>query len=271
MKSEPMESLLGKKTVDVLGTPLLLTTYAELAHDLLAEAATAPGPVAVDFMNTHVVTLRRHDRSFEALCRGFDINLPDGMPLVWVMNTKGAGLRDRVYGPAFTRDFLRNCPAGPTHYVLGGSPECGERFRSRMLSLNPSLRFVGCYHGDCSAGGILEHDDEVTAEILAKRPDFIWVGLGTPKQYAWIARIKPLLSHGVLLAIGFALDANAGTKPDAPDWMQRWGLTWLYRMACEPRRLLRRYLKWNTLFLMYLAKELLFGQTPSRASGAQKP
>jgi N-acetylglucosaminyldiphosphoundecaprenol N-acetyl-beta-D-mannosaminyltransferase len=121
-----------------------------------------------------------------------------------------------------------------------------------MLERNPSLQFLGGYHGNCSTNGVLEEDSRVCEEILAFAPDFIWVGLGTPKQYAWIDRIKPRLGRGILLAVGFAFDVNAGTKADAPLWMQRNGLTWLYRMASEPRRLVSRYAKWNTLFLWYL-------------------
>ena len=91
-------------------------------------------------------------------------------------------------------------------------------------------------------------------KIITSRPDFIWIGLGTPKQQELLQRLKPLLPSGILLAVGFAFDVNAGTKTDAPAWMQRTGLTWAYRLATEPRRLAARYLKWNTLFLYYLLK-----------------
>ena len=239
----------------VLGTSLMETTYAELSTFLLEAGSSGGGVLAVDFANTHVVTMRRHDPKFMNLTACIDLIAPDGMPLVWAMNAKGANLEDRVYGPTFTRRFLASCPADKTHYLVGGSEECGRRFREQMLALNPSLNFVGGYHGRCSGDGELDDQRKVTADILEKRPDFIWVGLGTPKQYAWIHRIKPQLDRGVLLAVGFAFDVNAGMKADAPIWMQRAGLTWLHRMATEPRRLLGRYLKWNTLFLWYWMKD----------------
>lgn len=239
-------------TVSVLGTPLLVTSYANLGREVLSLVDRAC-PVVVDFANTQIVTMKRHDPHFAKLADCIDLTAPDGMPLVWAMNAKGAGLKDRVYGPTFTREFLKGCPPGKTHYLVGGSEECGRLFRERMLALNPSLCFVGGNHGFCNAEGVLEDDAAVFEEIRRKRPDFIWVGLGTPKQYAWIRRAKPLLDHGVMLAVGFAFDVNAGTKPDAPMWMQRLGLTWVYRMASEPRRLIGRYLKWNTLFLWYSA------------------
>jgi len=244
---------------NVIGTLVTASTYGELSKLLLGLVHESKVPIAVDFANTHIVTMRRHDPDFARLSECIDITVPDGMPLVWLMNGKGAGLEDRVYGPTFTREFLKNSPAGLKHYLVGGSEECGRRFRERMMALNPALEFIGGYHGKCSPEGHLEEDAAVLEEIRAMRPDFIWVGLGTPKQYGWINRIKPKLDHGVMLAVGFAFDVNAGMKSDAPAWMQRSGLTWLYRMASEPERLLGRYVKWNTLFLGYGMGDFLFG------------
>jgi N-acetylglucosaminyldiphosphoundecaprenol N-acetyl-beta-D-mannosaminyltransferase len=238
---------------------LAATSYADLSQKVIEFVEEGDAPLAVDFANTHVITLRKHDPTFAALTKCIDLTVPDGMPLVWAMNAKGAGLEDRVYGPTFTRRFLENCPGKLTHYLVGGSEECGEKFRERMLALNPLLNFVGSYHGRCSADGILEDDKEILREIQEKRPDFIWIGLGTPKQYAWMHRIKSQLSHGVLLAVGFAFDVNAGTKPDSPLWLQRLGLGWLHRMTSEPKRLIGRYLKWNSLFLWYLMREWMKG------------
>ncbi len=251
------------KSLPVLGTTLSLTTYAGLGDFLLAELARG-GVRAVDFANTHVITLRRHDAGFRKLGGAMDWVVPDGMPLVWVLNRRGARLTDRVYGPTFTREFLSKAPATTTHYLVGGSLECGEAFRARMLAANPGLQFVGGYHGLCDMEGVLEEDAAVLAELKEKQPDFIWVGLGAPKQYAWIARVKPLLTRGIFLAVGFAFDVNAGTKSDAPLWMQKRGLTWLYRLGKEPRRLAGRYFKWNSLFLWYLALEALSGKKVGR-------
>ena len=104
-------------------------------------------------------------------------------------------------------------------------------------------------------------------EINHLSPDFIWVGLGTPKQQDWIHRNKQHIKRGVVLAVGFAFDVNAGTKPDAPAWMQRLGLTWVYRMASEPRRLVSRYIRYNTLFLWYLLWDGVRGKAVSKGRG----
>ncbi len=240
----------------VLSTDLTCTDYETLGAHLLARCRQ-PGPYAVDFSNTHIVTMRRHEPTFAATTAHFDLFIPDGMPLIWCLNRQGAALRDRVYGPTFMRKFLATCPAEFSHYFLGGSPECGAKLRERLLERNPNLKIVGSYHGKCSAKGIFEDDVKVFRELQTLGPDFLWIGLGTPKQYHLIHRLKPLLPAGILLAVGFAFDVNAGTKPDAPAWMQRLGLTWAYRLASEPRRLAGRYLYWNSLFLYYLLKELV--------------
>jgi N-acetylglucosaminyldiphosphoundecaprenol N-acetyl-beta-D-mannosaminyltransferase len=99
---------------------------------------------------------------------------------------------------------------------------------------------------------VLEENDRVLAEMHRLSPDFLWVGLGAPKQERWIERNKSRIARGVILSVGQAFDVNAGLRADAPAWMQRAGLTWLYRMGREPRRLVGRYFKWNSLFLGYL-------------------
>ncbi len=237
----------AQKFGGALGTPLLITSYSELTEGLQTLARDSR-PVAVDFSNTQIVTLRRHEAGFREVTSRFDYFIPDGMPLIWCLNAQGAGLRDRVYGPTFMRYCIQHSPAPWTHYLLGGSEECLGRLRARVTRDNPSVQIVGAHHGYFNP----ENEGEILEDIARLSPDFIWVGLGTPKQQAWIHKHKPLISHGVILAVGFAFDVNAGTKPDAPRWMQRWGLTWLFRLASEPRRLGPRYLRWNGLFLFYL-------------------
>jgi N-acetylglucosaminyldiphosphoundecaprenol N-acetyl-beta-D-mannosaminyltransferase len=249
------------KTLHVLGTPLLVTDYSGLAVHCL-RWAHQPGCVAMEFANTQIVTLRRHEPDFRELTGAYDFFLPDGMPLVWCLNRAGAGLRDRVYGPTFMRKFLESVPAGFTHYLLGGTPECGATLREVFTRANPNVSFIGAFHGRCGADGWLEGaaEQEVIEEINRLSPDFIWVCFGAPKQQLWTMRHKPLLRRGVVMTVGFAFDVNAGQKPDAPEWMQRYGLTWIFRLASEPRRLGPRYVKYNLLFLYYLLRDGLRGR-----------
>ena len=240
------------RVIDVLGTPLAATTYDELTdhcHDL----ARVGGTWAIDLTNTQIVTMRRHEPSFRETTSQFDLFVPDGMPLIWTLNRRGAELSDRVYGPTFMRHCLARSPAPFTHYLLGGSEECLVQLRQRLTTAQPDLQIVGSHNGYFSGN----EEEEIVREINSLAPDFIWIGLGTPKQQEWIHRHKASIQRGVLLAVGFAFDVNAGTKPDAPAWMQRRGLTWVFRILSEPRRLLLRYLRYNTLFLFYLGKEAL--------------
>ncbi|MFN0069650.1 MAG: WecB/TagA/CpsF family glycosyltransferase [Limisphaerales bacterium] len=249
------------RVMGLLGTPLLLTSYAGLAELLEARSAADP-PVVVDFSNTHIVTMRRHQPEFRRLTGGVNWFVPDGMPLIWCLNRAGAGLRDRVYGPTFMDHCLRGLSGVTSHYLVGGSEECGRKLREKYSVLNPRLRFVGGFHGRCGDDGRLSAEDEerVAREIRDTRPDFVWIGLGAPKQYAWLASNHALLPRGVVLTVGQAFDVNAGLRPDAPAWMQRLGLTWFYRLASEPARLGPRYLKYNSLFLFYVLWDGLRGR-----------
>lgn len=247
------------KRMDVIGTPLAITTYAELTAQC-QKLARLPHPAAIDLTNTQIATMRRHEPAFRELTSEVDYFIPDGMPLIWVMNYRGANLTDRVYGPKFMQHLVRHSPAPLTHYFLGGSPECLSALEKRFREAQPDLIVAGCRHGYFKS----EEEEEILQEINSLSPDFIWVGLGTPKQQAWIHRNKARIKRGVLLAVGFAFDVNAGMKPDAPAWMQSLGLTWLFRILSEPRRLLTRYIRYNTLFLFYLVKDAA-GRPASRA------
>lgn len=240
------------RSIELLGTPLSVTTYDELTtfcQALAKESQTR----AIDLSNTQIVTMRRHDRHFREITSDFDFFIPDGMPLIWCLNAKGAKLRDRVYGPTLMRTCILRSPAPFTHYLLGGSSETLRLLQERLKAQQPGLLIVG------SNNGYFKSDDNerIVDQINQLSPDFIWVGLGTPKQQVWIHENKTRIKRGVILAVGFAFDVNAGTKSDAPAWMQRVGLTWVFRIASEPRRLLTRYLKWNTLFLFYLVRNAI--------------
>ena len=256
------------KRMHVLHAPLLVTDYEELSAQCL-QWSREPRCRLVEFVNTQIVTMQRHDPAFRETMNSYDDLIPDGMPLVWCLNRAGAGLKDRVYGPTFMRRFLETAPEDTTHYLLGGSEACGTKLRELFTRLNPKLKFVGSFHGWCEADGTLQGaaETEVINEINRLAPDFIWVGFGTPKQQYWAQKHKPLLKRGVVLTVGFAFDANAGMKPDAPKWMQRGGLTWLYRMCSEPRRLVPRYVKWNSLFLFYLLRDGLQARAWGKVPG----
>ncbi len=249
----------------VLGTRLQLCTYASLTSDLQSRSRE-PKTFAVDFTNTHIVTMRRHEIEFRELTARFDYFIPDGMPLIWCLNRQGAKLRDRVYGPTFMRHCLLASPAPFTHYFLGGNDECVRRLKEFFVGQDPRVQIIGARNGYFKP----EDEAQIIEEINRLSPDFVWIGLGTPKQQSWVHKYKGQIRRGVVLAVGFAFDVNAGMKPDAPMWMQRRGLTWVHRMSSEPSRLGPRYLRHNFWFLFYLFWDGIRGKAwrcPERLPG----
>ncbi|MGI8820700.1 MAG: WecB/TagA/CpsF family glycosyltransferase [Chthoniobacterales bacterium] len=241
--------------IDVLGTPLAATSYEELTENCHTWARQDRTRV-IDLTNTQIVTMRRHELAFREITSEVDLFVPDGMPLIWTLNRRGANLRDRVYGPTFMRYCVERSPAPFTHYLLGGSEECVGRLQAALRARNAAVQIVGARNGYFTPAD----EAGIVVEINRLTPDFIWVGLGTPKQQEWIHRHKAAIQRGLLLAVGFAFDVNAGMKKDAPQWMQKRGLTWVYRMLSEPRRLVTRYARYNSLFLFYLVKDALRGK-----------
>jgi N-acetylglucosaminyldiphosphoundecaprenol N-acetyl-beta-D-mannosaminyltransferase len=252
----------------VLGTPLLCTSYRDLTARSKA-LVLKDRTWAVDLTNTQIVTARRHELLFRATTECVDLFVPDGMPLIWCLNMQGSKLKDRIYGPNFMRHCVLNSPAPITHYFLGGSDDCLSKLKTAFQTANPDLLIVGARNGYFKRS----EESAIIEEINRIAPDFIWVGLGTPKQQEWIQRNKPRIQRGVVFAVGYAFDVNAGTKRDQPMWMQRLGLGWLFRLCSEPRRLLGRYMKYNSLFLFYLAWDAIRGKnyrkSPTHHSSGQ--
>jgi len=221
------------ETVPVLGIPLAVTDYA-CAVTLTLAWTQEPRAWAVAAANTHVVALGRHDPEFGATLAQFDMIAPDGMPLIWAMNRRGAALNDRVYGPTLMLHALTQ--PGVSHFLLGGSEALLERLTLRLQERFPGIHIAGNYSppfGEWSE----EENKLIFQKIAASGARYIWVGLGCPKQERWIARHKAALPPGVYFAIGAAFAFHAGMVSQAPDWMQKRGLEWLYRLASEPRRL----------------------------------
>ena len=239
------------KTAQVLGCPLAVTDYAGAVALVSGWAKKKDRPYLVAAANTHLVALARHDPGFGSALEKFDLVLPDGMPLIWCMNRfSGAEMQDRVYGPT----FMLHCLAVPgfSHFLLGGSEELLETLQQKLRLKFPGLRIAGTYSPPF---GIWpeDEDDRILSRIKGSGAEFVWIGLGCPKQELWLARNRERLPAAVYPAVGAAFAFHAGRVRQAPGWMQRLGLEWMFRLLAEPRRLWKRYVLFNSLFLFYLA------------------
>lgn len=180
---------------------------------------------------------------------------PDGMPVVWMGRYLGCPKIRRTYGPDL---MLRLCDegrkAGLKHYFYGATPEICDKLTAVLKEKFPGLNIVGHSSPPYMPSAELL-DPQTLGQINACCPDVLWVGLGSPKQDFWMALNRSMLDVPVLIGIGAAFDFLAGAKPQAPVWMRRSGLEWLFRLCCEPRRLWKRYLLGNVRFVWWVLLE----------------
>ncbi|MDQ3850658.1 MAG: WecB/TagA/CpsF family glycosyltransferase [Actinomycetota bacterium] len=235
--------------VEVLGIPLALTDYTRTMDWM--DAAVAHGERGyICVAATHMVMVCQEDPELRAAVLNSSLTVPDGQPLVWAMNALGGDLSQRVYGPELMARYCeRAASSGVKMYLYGGR----NQGALVQLALNlrrrfPGVRIVGGYSPpfrDLSA----EEEDAIVEEINRSGAQVVWLGVGAPKQEKWMAAMRDRLNAPVLVGVGAAFDFHAGLMPQAPAWMQSAGLEWLYRLAHEPRRLWRRYARYNPRFV----------------------
>jgi N-acetylglucosaminyldiphosphoundecaprenol N-acetyl-beta-D-mannosaminyltransferase len=241
----------------VLGLPLAITDYERTLRWVdAAVAARQRGYVCVAAV--HTVMACQEDTELRAAVLAADFTVPDGQPLVWALKALGHGLPDRVYGPELMeRACVRAARSGLRFYLYGGRNQGALVELARLLRLrHPGLKIVG---GHCPPFRPLSEaeDDAVADEINRSRADVVWVGIGVPKQEKWMARMRERLDAPVLIGVGAAFDFHAGLIPQAPDALQRVGLEWAFRLIQEPRRLWRRYLRYNPRFVVGFTRQYL--------------
>ena len=183
--------------------------------------------------------------------------LPDGMPLVWMLWHGGFKFADRVCGPDLMPALFNHSEeTGYRHFLYGATPRTLELLKDNLKRKFPAAEIVGAHAPPFRPAGA-DEDEAVIEAINASAADIIWVGLSTPKQELWMARHRHRLSAPVLIGVGAAFDFHAGLVRQAPRRLQRLGLEWIFRIAMEPRRLAKRYLRNNPSFLALLAAKRL--------------
>ena len=200
------------------------------------------------------------DPSLRPIFNHSGLTTPDGMSLVWLLRLKGHKHVDRVYGPDLMQALCEMSPDhNIKHYFYGGAPGVAEDLGSKLQADYPGLLVVGCYSPPF--GAISEEEEQrIIEHIQAAKPDVVWVGISSPKQERWMAAHVDILNVPALIGVGAAFDFLSGRKPQAPRWIQRSGLEWLYRFLNEPRRLWPRYRQYPRFLLLLLAQALRLKQ-----------
>jgi N-acetylglucosaminyldiphosphoundecaprenol N-acetyl-beta-D-mannosaminyltransferase len=245
------------RTAEVLGVPLALTDY-EGTLDWIDDAVAARHRGYLCVAATHTVMAAGDDPALRAAVLGADFTVPDGQPLVWALKLLGHPVDDRVYGPdLMDRACARAAHTGQRFYLYGGRNQGALAQLARVLRLrHPGLQIVGGYVPPYRELTDAE-EEAIVADIRRSGADVVWVGIGVPKQEKWMARMRHRIDAPVFVGVGAAFDFHAGLIPQAPALMQRLGLEWLFRLVQEPRRLWRRYLRYNPLFLVGFAQQYL--------------
>jgi N-acetylglucosaminyldiphosphoundecaprenol N-acetyl-beta-D-mannosaminyltransferase len=239
--------------VDVLGIPVCAGRFDDAVEEV-AGWVTRGEPSYATFMTVHAVMESQRSADVLAAHRGAGMAACDGMPLVWASRQAGVKDAERVYGPDFMLAMCERAAAeGWSSFFYGGKPGVAEELAATMADRFPGLEVAGTY---CPPFRPLtaEEDAEVDEMINRAAPDLVWVGISTPKQELWMTRHRAALDAPVLLGVGAAFDFHTGVVRQAPRWMQRSGLEWLFRLAMEPRRLAGRYLRNNPSFVFKMIR-----------------
>jgi N-acetylglucosaminyldiphosphoundecaprenol N-acetyl-beta-D-mannosaminyltransferase len=245
------------QTAEVLGIPLAISDYPQVLDWMDSMiAAGAKGYLTAAAVNL-VMSAQEEPETLAAVLAA-TLAVPDGQPLVWALHALGYPRATRVYGPDLMAEFCaRAARTGVPIYLYGGRSACArELLEERLHQRFPGLQIAG---GSSPPFRPLtpEEDEREIEMINASGAAVVWVGTGQPRQEKWMHEMRTRLSPPLLVGVGAAFDFHAGLVSQAPRWMQRNGLEWSYRLAHEPRRLWRRYARYNPLFVVGFSRQYL--------------
>ncbi len=258
----------ARPTTDVLGVHVN-------ALDMAAAVATIEGWIDggdrryLCACTVHTVMESAKDPAFRRAVNAAGLRTPDGMPLVWLSRWAGHRQTQRVYGPDLLLALCaRSAQTGHRHFFYGGQPGVAEALVERLADRFPGLQVAGTLTPPMLPVGAIE-GTETLDRLNSSGADVVWVGLGNPKQEWWVANHRPLLDTPVLIAVGAAFDFHSGRVRQAPRWMQRHGLEWIFRLTQDPRRLWKRYLVYNTQFVLAIVGRSIRSRLRSRFAAAK--
>lgn len=212
----------------------------------------------------HGIIHAKKNEVFREILNSFYSNLPDGMPGVWVGRGKGAKEMKRCYGPDLFAKFMqKSAKSDAGHFLCGGKEGVAEKLKKACATKFGNQNIVGTYCPPFKK--IDEYDYEMIAEQINKsKADVVWIGISTPKQEKFAKRLSEHTDVHFLITVGAAFDFHIGELRQAPSWMQKAGMEWLFRLIAEPRRLYRRYLEIVPAFLFYGIKDVIIHKRSHR-------
>lgn len=198
--------------------------------------------------NVHTTVTAYEDESYRSIQNGGIMAIPDGGPLSSLGRKRGATNMERTTGPSYMGEVLKESVSqGWTHYFYGSSQETLDKLKSALEKKYPGLKIAGMYSPPFRP--MTDEEDQTIVEAINKTsPDFLWVGLGAPKQEIWMAAHQGKVK-GLMVGVGAAFDYYAGNIERAPEWMQKSNLEWVYRLLQDPKRLFKRYMVTNSKFI----------------------
>ncbi len=244
------------KRLNVLGLGISIT-------NMPAAVATVEDWIAKGTKNyvcvtgVHGVMEAQKDMQLREIHNNSGMTLPDGMPMVWAGKIYGFKEIGRVYGPDLMLEVCKNSVQRKyTHFLYGGKEGVAERLKENLEKKFPGILIVGTFTPPFRPLNAEESSDlmELTARC---RPDLFWIGLSTPKQERFMKDYLPKLDTKVMIGVGAAFDIHAGLFNDPPDWIKNSGMQWCYRLLQDPRRLWKRYLTHNPVFISKFLQQLL--------------
>ena len=245
------------RTTPILGAPIAVGTMAEVIGMVNGWIREPTRTRLVSFTNVHMVVEANLRPRFMSILRNLDLNCPDGAPIYWLVRNRLGRQAHKIAGPEFMPAFCEQSAAlGHRHFLYGGAPGVAEAASAALSRSYPGIQVVGQYCPPFRQLTVGEYN-EVGSMICDSGADVVWVCLGCPKQEQWMWEMRHRLEGKVVLAVGQAFEIVSGQAKRAPAFLRTMGLEWLYRLAREPRRLLKRYMVTNLLFVMLLLRETL--------------
>ena len=200
--------------------------------------------------NVHTTVTAYEDPAYCAIQNGGIMAIPDGGPLSVLGRKRGYPNMERTTGPSYLEEVLKlSAEKGWSHYFYGATEDTLEKLQERLQKTYPGVQIAGMYSPPFRPL-TEEEDEQVVRQINEASPDFLWIGLGAPKQEQWMAAHQGRV-QGFMVGVGAAFDYLAGNIQRAPQWMQKCSLEWLYRLLQDPKRLFKRYFVTNTKFIWH--------------------